>query len=56
MYAVAGIYLGRADALPIVGAIGSGELWIALGAWALTFIAMTRHVYLTVIKDAGRSG
>lgn len=56
MYAVAGIYLGRADALPIVGAVGSGELWIALGAWTLTFIAMTRHVYLTVIKDAGRSG
>ena len=33
MYAVAGIYLGRADRLPIVEAIGSNWLWVALAAW-----------------------
>jgi tellurite resistance protein TehA-like permease len=49
MYAVAGIYLGRADDLPLVGSIGSGELWFAFAAWALTLIAMVRHVVQTVV-------
>ena len=40
MYSVAGIYLGRVNALPIVETIGSWWLWVALAAWALTFIAM----------------
>ncbi|HKX67779.1 MAG TPA: tellurite resistance/C4-dicarboxylate transporter family protein [Intrasporangium sp.] len=44
MYAVAGIYLGRADRLPIVEAIGSSWLWVAVTAWLLVFIAMTRSV------------
>lgn len=44
MYAVAGIYLGRADRLPIVEAIGSNWLWVALTAWALVFVAMVRSV------------
>ncbi|GAA6525339.1 tellurite resistance/C4-dicarboxylate transporter family protein [Intrasporangium sp. DVR] len=44
MYAVAGIYLGRADRLPIVEAIGSGWLWVALTAWAIVFVAMARSV------------
>ena len=34
MYAVASIYLGRADSLPIVGYIGSAEIWVAFAAWA----------------------
>jgi tellurite resistance protein TehA-like permease len=42
MYAVAGIYLGRADRLPIVEWIGSSWLWVALGAWAIVFTAMLR--------------
>ncbi len=50
MYACAGIYLGRADSLPIVGAIGHIELWVALTAWLLTFVAMIRHVVLTVFR------
>ena len=50
MYAVAGIYLGRADRLPIVGAIGSAELWVASAVWALTFPAMSVHVVRTVFR------
>lgn len=44
MYAVAGIYLGEADHLPLVGAVGAVELWVALGAWMITFGAMLRHL------------
>ena len=43
MYGVAGESLGRADHLPIVQAIGAGELWIALGVWAVAFAAMLHH-------------
>jgi tellurite resistance protein TehA-like permease len=49
MYAVAGIYLGRADHLPVVQAIGSVELWFAFAAWALAFAAMVQHVARTVL-------
>lgn len=49
MYAVAGIYLGQANGLPIVGAIGSTELWVAFAVWALTLAAMVRHVVRTLI-------
>ena len=48
MYAVAGIYLGEADQLPVVGMIGSVELWVAFVAWAVVFVAMIRHVWHTV--------
>jgi tellurite resistance protein TehA-like permease len=51
MYAVAGIYLGRADRLPIVAAIGSTELWVAFAAWAVTMAAMIVHVVRTVIRE-----
>lgn len=46
MYAVAGIYLGRADRLPIVEWIGSQWLWVALAAWVIVFVAMGRSVAL----------
>lgn len=49
MYAVAGIYLGRADRLPVVEAIGATELWVAFGAWVVVFAAMVRNVVTTVI-------
>jgi hypothetical protein len=49
MYAVAGIYLGEADDLPLVGGIGSTELWVAFAAWAIALAAMTRHVVRTVL-------
>jgi tellurite resistance protein TehA-like permease len=48
MYAVAGIYLGRADDLPVVAAIGRAELWVALTVWVAVFTAMVRHVAITV--------
>jgi tellurite resistance protein TehA-like permease len=40
MYAVAGIYLGQADRLPLVGAIGGVFLWVAVASWLVTFVAM----------------
>jgi hypothetical protein len=48
MYAVAGIYLGRADRLPLVEAIGTRWLWLAVAAWAIVFVAMLRHMGLAV--------
>lgn len=53
MYAVAGIYLGRANHLPIVGAIGRGELWVAFAAWAVTLVAMVVHLVRTVFLPPG---
>ena len=50
MYAVAGIYLGQANDLPLVGAIGSAELWVAFAAWLLTFVAMAGHLIRTVVR------
>jgi tellurite resistance protein TehA-like permease len=44
MYGVAGQYLGHADHLPIVEAIGADESWVALAAWTLTFAAMLHHL------------
>jgi tellurite resistance protein TehA-like permease len=52
MYGVAGIYLGKADRLPLVGITGSVELWVALAAWTVVFLAMTRHVWRTVFVAA----
>ncbi|QIX27068.1 tellurite resistance protein permease [Nocardioides sp. JQ2195] len=52
MYAVAGIYLGKADDLPVVEAIGRGELWVAFGVWLLVFTAMIRHVVNTVFRSS----
>ena len=50
MYAVAGIYLGRADHLPVVRVIGTAELWLAFIAWLLTFAAMVHHVFRTILR------
>lgn len=44
MYGVAGHYLGQADHLPIVKAIGADEGWVALAAWLATFAAMLQHL------------
>lgn len=48
MYGVGGHYLGQADQLPIVERIGYVESWIALAVWALVFVAMLRHVFVTL--------
>ena len=42
MYAVAGMYIGRADALPIVEAIGAAWLWVGVAAWLVAAVQMTR--------------
>ncbi|MBS9534999.1 tellurite resistance/C4-dicarboxylate transporter family protein [Mycobacterium sp. M1] len=48
MYGVGGKYLGTVDHLPIVYYIGSVESWIALAAWAVTFVAMLHHLVRTL--------
>ena len=55
MYAVAGIYLGRADHLPVVEAVGSVGLWVAFVAWCVVFVAMVAHVSRTVFSPASRA-
>lgn len=44
MYAVAGIYLGQADQLPLVQTIGSAWTWIATTVWATVLAASTRSL------------
>lgn len=44
MYGVGSHYLGQTDHLPIVEAIGANESWVALAAWAVTFVAMLAHL------------
>lgn len=51
MYGVGGHYLGQADQLPIVERIGYIESWIALAVWALVFVAMLRHLVVTLWLD-----
>ena len=49
MYAVAGIYLGEADRLPLVAAIGGVELWFALAACMAVMVAMLDNLVRTVV-------
>lgn len=44
MYAVAGIYLGRVDNLPLVALIGRTELRLAVPAFLATLTAMLWHL------------
>jgi tellurite resistance protein TehA-like permease len=53
MYAVAGIYLGRADHLPVVEAVGRAELWVAFPACVLVFAIMLVHLFQTVFAPTG---
>jgi tellurite resistance protein TehA-like permease len=54
MYAVAGIYLGRADSLPIVEAVGRGWLLaVALPVWTIVFLAMVVNAVRTVLQPRG---
>jgi len=50
MYAVACLTLGRADHLPIVGAIGAAWLWVACIVWLLVFAAMLRNLWQTLVR------
>lgn len=49
MYGVASYYLGRADHLTVISAIGQHELWIALIAWVLAFVAMVVHLIRSLL-------
>ncbi|WP_312396438.1 tellurite resistance/C4-dicarboxylate transporter family protein [Kocuria sp.] len=40
MYAVAGMYLGRANHLPLLTDIGQWFYWVGAAAWAITLVAM----------------
>jgi tellurite resistance protein TehA-like permease len=53
MYAVAGIYLGRADRLPLVEDVGRSGLWVAFAAWVVALVAMAVHVVRTVLLGGG---
>ena len=53
MYAVAGITLGEADGLPVVGVIGAVELWFALLVWLLVVVAMGVHLWRTIVTAGG---
>jgi tellurite resistance protein TehA-like permease len=54
MYAVAGIYLGQADHLPVVGTVGFAELWVALAVWVVVAAAMAAHLWRTVVVSDAR--
>ena len=53
MYSVAGVYLGRADRLPLVESVGSIWLWVALGAWLVVFIAMLTSLWSALRAPLG---
>lgn len=56
MYAVAGIYLGRADDLPVVEAVGGAGLVVAFAAWLLTTAVMLRHLFSTLVAPTRPTG
>ncbi len=49
MYGVGAHYLGQADDLPLVEAIGATEVWVALAVWALTFAGLVLHLLRTIV-------
>ncbi|QDZ16793.1 tellurite resistance protein permease [Humibacter ginsenosidimutans] len=59
MYAVCGINLGEADALPVVAWTGRIFLWLALAAWLVVFIAtcvhLVRSMRRTHVDDISRA-
>lgn len=52
MYGVGSRFLGEADHLPIVRAIGVVESWFALAAWVVVFVAMVLHLTRTFLRPA----
>lgn len=50
MYAVGSQFLGEVDHLPIVHTVGMVEIWIALAAWLITFVAMLVTIWRTVLR------
>ena len=56
MYAVAGMYLGRADRLPLLTEIGQWFYWVAAAAWVAAFAAMLRSGARSVLARATTGG
>lgn len=54
MYAVAGMYLGRADRLPLLTEIGQWFYWVAALAWAAAFVAMAHSGLRSVLAHRVR--
>ncbi len=50
MYGVGSYYLGRADHLPIVAGVGDVVIPVAAAVWAITFVAMLRHLWRTLVR------
>lgn len=53
VYAVAGMYLGRADSLPVVERIGAAWLWVAVTAWVIAAAAMAHGWLRGTVLGAG---
>lgn len=49
MYGVGSHYLGHADNLPIVMAIGDIEIWVGVAVWLVVFVGMLNHLVRTVL-------
>jgi tellurite resistance protein TehA-like permease len=56
MYAVAALALGDAAHLPVLTAIGAGELWLAVVGWTVVFAAMTVHLSQARWPERSRRG
>ena len=41
-------------AIPVVGAVGRWELWVAFAAWLAVFAMMVRRLVSTLVRSAGR--
>ncbi|OMG59190.1 tellurite resistance protein permease [Tessaracoccus sp. ZS01] len=54
MFAVASINVGRVDRLPLVEAIGTVFLYVALAVWAVVFAAMMRRVVMVFLPRTAR--
>lgn len=55
MYATASIYLGRADGLPVVEAVGAAWFWLGLGVWSLVAAAMIADIVRRLTRREARS-
>lgn len=54
MYAAASLYLGRADRLPVVEAIGAAWFWLALVVWIMTAALMIVDVAQRLSRRAAQ--
>ncbi len=55
MYAVAGMYLGEADQLPVVARIGELWFWVGFTAWVLTAAGMVHDIAVRATRSQRRA-